>query len=80
MKHIIIILSSAILLTSCGKVPKCWECTRTIKYPPNSKHNLPEISTFKMCDKTKGEIKEFESSSTTTSTDINTITFTTQCR
>ena len=64
MKHIIIILSSALLLTSCSKVPKCWECTRTITSPQTNQPTAPVVSTFEVCDKTKAEMKEIVKNST----------------
>ena len=79
MKHIIIILSSALLLTSCSKTPKCWECTRTITSPQTNQPTAPVVSTFEVCDKTKAEIKELEKSNTVISTKVNTVSVVTEC-
>ena len=79
MKHIIIILSSALLLASCSKVPKCWECTRTITSPSNVKQTSPPITKFQLCDKTKAEMKEIEKNSTFTNIDNSGSSIVTEC-
>jgi len=79
MKHIIIILSSALLLTSCSKKPKCWECTKTVTSPQTSQTTAPVVTTFNACDKTKAEIKELENSMTIISTKPNTASVVTEC-
>jgi PBP1b-binding outer membrane lipoprotein LpoB len=72
MKHIIIILSSALLLTSCSKVPKCWECTRTVKI---TNTNIETVTSEKVCDKTKKEIDEYiKINSTRVDTSISIVT------
>jgi len=83
MKHIIIILSSAILLlTSCGKKPKCWECTLTItRQDKPYATNVPKVSTneFKLCDHTRKDIEHYMKVNTTYTPTINTVSVVTEC-
>lgn len=79
MKQTIILSIGLLLFASCNKVPKCWDCTRTVKYPSNYQPTAPEISKFEVCDKTKSEIKELEKSATIISTKVNTVSVVTEC-
>ena len=71
MKHIIIILSSALLLTSCSKTPKCWECTRTVTFTNPSKTS---VSNFEKCDMNKREINDYTKINTTKTDNISAVT------
>jgi hypothetical protein len=79
MKHIIIILSSALLLTSCSKVPKCWECTRTITRQNNTSAPKVTTTTHQLCDNTRKEMEYYEKVNTTYVATANTVSVVTEC-
>jgi hypothetical protein len=67
------------LLTSCSKVPKCWECTRTTSYPSHYLNSEPNVTTFQLCDKTKLEMKEIVNNSTFNNIDNYGSSIVTEC-
>jgi len=79
MKHIIIILSSALLLTSCSKKNKCWECTRTITRQDNTSAPKVSVTTHQLCDNTRKEMEYYEQVNTTYVPTANTISVVTEC-
>jgi len=79
MKHIIIILSSALLLTSCSKTPKCWECTRTITRQNNTSAPKVTTTTHQLCDNTRKEMEYYEKVNTTYVATVNTVSVVTEC-
>ena len=66
MKQTISIILIGLLFASCNKVPKCWDCTRTVTYNSNYTQTSPPVTSFQLCDKTKLEMKEIVKNSTFT--------------
>jgi len=77
MKQTITILSiGLIFFASCKKVPKCWDCTRTIT---KVKNNEKGIINSRLCDKTKVEIMEYQKANTTYKSTPYTLSVVTEC-
>lgn len=79
MKQTIILSIGLLFLASCNKVPKCWDCTRTVTYRSNAIQTSPPVTTFQLCDKTKLEMKEIVKNSTFTNMDNYGSSIVTEC-
>lgn len=71
MKQTISIILIGLLFASCKKVPKCWDCTRTVTFvhPATTK-----VINFEKCDMTKLEINDYEKTNTIVTDNISSVT------
>ena len=58
---------------SCGKIPKCWNCTRTITSKGFVNVTTPELKT-EQCKKTKKEIEDYKKTNTYETSSVYVVT------
>ena len=58
---------------SCGKIPKCWNCTMTTTSKGFVYVTSPEIKT-EQCKKTKKEIEDYEKTNTYENSNVYVVT------
>lgn len=71
MKQTITIILIGLLFVSCKKVPKCWDCTRTVS---NLQLNTTVVHNNKVCDMTKEQMKQFTKVNTNGNDKIKVVT------
>lgn len=71
MKQTIILSIGLLFLASCNKVPKCWDCTRTVTLANTNKKT---VDNNKVCDMTKEQMQQFTKVNTTITTTVSVVT------
>lgn len=79
MKQTISIILIGLLFASCKKVPKCWDCTRTITRQDNTSAPKVTTTTHQLCDNTRKEMEYYEKVNTTYIATANTVSVVTEC-
>jgi len=71
MKQTIILSIGLLFLASCNKVPKCWDCTRTVTFVHTA---TTKVINFQKCDMTKLEINDYVKTNNTVTDNITSVT------